>query len=149
MNGVLYRKYRPASFSQVVEQEHVKTTLQNQLKFNQVAHAYLFIGPRGVGKTTLARVLARAVNCLNLGTDGEPCNTCTACQALLNNACVDVIEMDAAGNIKPSKNPAKSTGRIDGISALVTALARAIVQPPETKSLYFERGIRSLGDFLR
>ena len=65
------------------------------------------------------------------------------------NAANAVIEMDAAGNIKPSKNPAKSTGRIDGISALVTALARAIVQPPETKSLYFERGIRSLGDFLR
>lgn len=98
MNGVLYRKYRPVRFAEVVEQEHVTTTLKNQLRANQVGHAYLLIGPRGVGKTTLARVLARAVNCTERKDDGEPCGACTSCLAIASNSAVDVIEMDAASN---------------------------------------------------
>jgi DNA polymerase-3 subunit gamma/tau len=96
MNGVLYRKYRPVRFAEVVEQEHVTTTLKNQLRANQVGHAYLLIGPRGVGKTTLARVLARSVNCTERKDDGEPCGSCTSCLAIASNTAVDVIEMDAA-----------------------------------------------------
>jgi DNA polymerase-3 subunit gamma/tau len=98
MNGVLYRKYRPVRFAEVVEQEHVTTTLKNQLKANQVGHAYLLIGPRGVGKTTLARVLARAVNCTARQDDGEPCGTCPSCVAIAAGSSVDVVEMDAASN---------------------------------------------------
>jgi len=93
----IYRTYRPARFSEVTGQDHVKTTIQNQIKSDNVAHAYLFTGPRGVGKTTIARLVAKAVNCKN--RDGaEPCNDCSACQEIADGAALDVYEIDAASH---------------------------------------------------
>ncbi len=104
-NLVLYRKYRPKSFAEVVNQEHVIKTLTNALSLGKVAHAYLFTGPRGTGKTTVARLLAKAVNCENrpstkLGTGKgfEPCNKCLACQEINEGRALDLIEIDAASN---------------------------------------------------
>ena len=94
---MLYGKYRPQGFDEVVGQDHVVTTLRNALKSGQVAHAYLFAGPRGTGKTTTARILARAVNCANL-EDGDPCNACEPCRAIGRGAALDLVEMDAASN---------------------------------------------------
>ncbi|OGL95945.1 DNA polymerase III, subunit gamma and tau [Candidatus Uhrbacteria bacterium RIFOXYB12_FULL_58_10] len=91
----LYRKYRPSTFADVVGQEHVKTTLQNQILSGSVAHAYLFTGPRGIGKTTVARLVAKAVNCLALN-GGEPCNACDACKDVMSGSSLDVAEIDAA-----------------------------------------------------
>lgn len=91
----LYRTYRPASFADVTGQEHVKTTLRNQLATGRLAHAYLFTGPRGVGKTTIARILAKAANCLNL-KDGEPCHACASCLEIANGSALDISEIDAA-----------------------------------------------------
>jgi DNA polymerase III subunit gamma/tau len=94
---VFYRKWRPRSLSEVVGQPHVTQTLLNALKSGHLSHAYLFCGPRGTGKTSTARILAKAVNCLNNGK-GEPCNECSMCQAIIDDACLDVIEIDAASN---------------------------------------------------
>ena len=93
----LYRKYRPLTFSQVVGQEHVEKTLKNQIKNQRIGHAYLFTGGRGCGKTSTAKILSRAVNCLN-PKDGEPCNECEICKAALAGTLVDITEMDAASN---------------------------------------------------
>ena len=94
---VLARRWRPKSFGDVVGQEHVTTTLKNALQQGRLAHAFLFTGPRGVGKTSTARILARAVNCPNAVKNGfEPCNECETCKALLEDRELDVIEMDAA-----------------------------------------------------
>ena len=94
---VLYRKWRPQTLSEVVGQEHVTKTLLNALKTGKVAHAYLFCGPRGTGKTSTGRILAKAVNCLK-GGKGEPCNTCSMCQSVTEGRAMDIIEIDAASN---------------------------------------------------
>ncbi len=95
---VFYRKYRPSSFDQIVGQEAIVATLLQALKEETVSHAYLFCGPRGTGKTTLARLIAKGVNCLQLGVNGEPCNVCSTCTDIKNNAFPDIIEIDAASN---------------------------------------------------
>ncbi len=96
-NLVLYRKYRPQKFAEVINQEHVKTTLQNAVTAGRVGHAYLFTGPRGVGKTTMARIFARAINCPNR-QGAEPCNECAICQPFLNGSSLDLLEIDAASH---------------------------------------------------
>lgn len=97
MYQVLYRKYRPQVFSDIAGQEHVTSTLSNELKEGKISHAYLFNGSRGTGKTTCARILAKAVNCLN-SKDGNPCNECEMCRGIDNGSILDVIEIDAASN---------------------------------------------------
>src|SRR6187455_3366472 len=92
------RKYRPNTFASVVGQRHVTDTLIHSLKSGQVAHAYLFCGPRGVGKTTVARILAKAINCENLTPEGESCNTCESCRSFDINSSFNIFELDAASN---------------------------------------------------
>ncbi len=94
---VFYRKWRPQTLAEVVGQEQITQTLLNALNSGRVSHAYLFCGPRGTGKTSTGRILAKAVNCLNNGK-GEPCNTCSMCQAISEGRALDVIEIDAASN---------------------------------------------------
>lgn len=93
----LYRKWRPAVFSDVIGQAHITDTLTAQIKTGHVSHAYLFTGTRGTGKTTCAKILARAVNCEN-PKDGNPCNVCPACLSILSDSATDVLEIDAASN---------------------------------------------------
>ncbi len=93
----LYRKFRPKDFEDVKGQEHIVTTLKNQIKADRIGHAYLFCGTRGTGKTTIAKILARAVNCEH-SVDGSPCNTCKTCRAILEGTSMNVIEIDAASN---------------------------------------------------
>lgn len=98
MNSVsLYRKYRPQNFASLVGQDHVSSTLHSALKSGRTAHAYLFTGPRGTGKTSSARILAKAMNCLDL-QDGEPCEKCEICNDINEGRLIDVIEIDAASN---------------------------------------------------
>lgn len=92
-----YRKYRPLTFSDVVGQEHITKTLESQLSVGRIFHAYLFTGTRGTGKTTCAKILAKAVNCLNL-VDGNPCGECEACRAISDGEVMDIVEIDAASN---------------------------------------------------
>ncbi|GAI70863.1 unnamed protein product, partial [marine sediment metagenome] len=94
---VFYRKWRPQTLAEVVGQEQVTQTLLNALNNGRVSHAYLFCGPRGTGKTSTGRILAKAVNCLTNGK-GEPCNTCPMCQAITEGRALDMIEIDAASN---------------------------------------------------
>ena len=94
----LYRKFRPATFKEIIGQEHITKTLKNQIVSGRIGHAYLFNGGRGTGKTSAAKVFARAINCLNLQEDGEPCNECEICKAALNGSLTDIVEMDAASN---------------------------------------------------
>ncbi|MEE1263079.1 MAG: DNA polymerase III subunit gamma/tau, partial [Ruminococcus sp.] len=95
MYQALYRKWRPKTFDDVAGQEHITTTLRNELKNDRISHAYLFTGSRGTGKTTCAKILAKAVNCLN-PKDGSPCGECEICREIDNGTSIDVFEMDAA-----------------------------------------------------
>ena len=97
MYQALYRKWRPQTFDQVVGQSHVTDTLKNQVKAGRLSHSYIFIGTRGTGKTTCARILAKAVNCLD-PVDGNPCGRCAACQGINDGTVLDVVELDAASN---------------------------------------------------
>jgi DNA polymerase-3 subunit gamma/tau len=92
------RKYRPLKWADVIGQEHVAQTLKNALAKGQIAHAFLFCGPRGVGKTTCARILAKVLNCTNPASDWEPCNACDSCKAFMENASFNIFELDAASN---------------------------------------------------
>ncbi len=102
------RKYRPATFDSVIGQEHITQTLKNAMRNNHLAHAFLFCGPRGVGKTTCARILAKTINCQNITTDMEACNECDSCKAFNEHASFNIYELDAASN-----------NSVDDISGLV------------------------------
>ena len=93
----LYRKFRPGTFEDVKGQDHIVKTLKNQLMADRIGHAYLFCGTRGTGKTSIAKIFARAVNCEN-PHNGSPCNECDACRAILSGSSMNVIEIDAASN---------------------------------------------------
>ncbi len=97
MSKTLYRKYRPQKFEEIIGQDHIKITLQNEIENGSISHAYLFFGPRGTGKTTLARVFAKSINCKNKKTS-EPCNECEICTSINNGNFLDLIEIDAASN---------------------------------------------------
>lgn len=143
----LYRTFRPTKFADMVGQDHITQTLKNQIMADRVGHAYLFNGGRGTGKTTSAKILARAVNCLNI-QDGEPCNECEICKEILNGSLTDVVEMDAASNngvedirtIREEVNflPTKAKYRvyiIDEVHMLsvgaFNALLKTLEEPPE------------------
>ncbi|MBQ4179091.1 MAG: AAA family ATPase, partial [Elusimicrobia bacterium] len=94
---VLARKFRPTTFDEVIGQDHISQTLKNAIKEDKVAHAYLFSGPRGTGKTTMARIFAKALNCKE-GPTPEPCGKCQNCVDIAKNQSIDVMEIDAASN---------------------------------------------------
>lgn len=145
----LYRKYRPQNFKEVVGQNHIKITLEQEIKSGKIAQAYLFCGPRAVGKTTLARVFAKSINCeKRKETSAEPCNECLTCQGIINGRSLDVLEIDAAShtqvekvreNIIPNARVAPSGSKykvfiIDEVHMLSTAafnaLLKTIEEPP-------------------
>ena len=143
----LYRKYRPAAFSDMVGEEHVRTVLKRQCETGRISHAYLFCGTRGTGKTTSAKILAKAANCLDL-QNGEPCGKCAACVSIENGTATDVLELDAASNNKvddiraicdeiiyPPTSLKKRVYIIDEVHMLTAsaynALLKTLEEPPE------------------
>ncbi|HEX2738605.1 MAG TPA: DNA polymerase III subunit gamma/tau, partial [Acidimicrobiia bacterium] len=120
----LYRKHRPQTFGELVGQEHVTAALRNAVKDGRVGHAYLFSGPRGTGKTTTARILAKGLNCLALGADGEPCGTCENCVGVAAGRFLDLFELDAASN-----------NSVDNIRDLTDSVHLG-VGPTTTKKVY-------------
>jgi DNA polymerase-3 subunit gamma/tau len=148
---VFYRKYRPQTLAEVVGQEHITTTLLNALANDRTSHAYLFCGPRGTGKTSTGRILAKAVNCLTNQGKGEPCNQCDMCRSITNGSALDVIEIDAASHTgvddireiieKINYSPAVAKYKvyiIDEVHMLSTAASNALLKtleepPPNVK----------------
>lgn len=143
----LYRKYRPSSFAEVVEQKHITTSLTNQIKNNQISHAYLFCGTRGTGKTSIARIFAKAINCEN-PVNGNPCNKCNTCKIMSDASNMDIIEIDAASNNRveeirdlrekvkyPPVNGRYKVYIIDEVHMLTdsafNALLKTLEEPPE------------------
>jgi DNA polymerase-3 subunit gamma/tau len=151
---VLARRFRPQRFEEVIGQEAIITTLKNALLFEKTAHAYLFSGSRGVGKTTLARLFAKAINCQAKENGYEPCNRCPSCIEILNNSSLDIIEIDGASNrgiddirqINETALYAPSQGKfkiyiIDEVHMLTkeafNALLKTLEEPPETAKFFF------------
>ncbi len=151
---VLSRRYRPQRFQDVIGQDAILATLKNALKFDRIAHAYLFCGSRGIGKTTLARLFAKSLNCQNLKEDFEPCNECASCREILSGQSLDVIEIDGASNrgiddirqINESVGYAPSHGKykiyiIDEVHMLTkeafNALLKTLEEPPERAKFFF------------
>jgi DNA polymerase-3 subunit gamma/tau len=151
---VLARRYRSQTFDELVGQEPIAQTLKNAIRTNRVAHAFLFTGTRGVGKTSAARILAKAINCQNRSPDGNPCGTCNACKATATGDDIDVIEIDGASNnsvdqirelrqsagIRPARSPYKIY-IIDEVHMLsggaFNALLKTLEEPPEHVKFIF------------